>query len=62
MPGEGRDGAEDSRQGRLMRSQRPGVDPGTGAGSVFTSGAPGRWTARRLAAGDAAAPCRASTR
>ena len=62
MPGEGRDGAEDSRQGRLMRAQLPAGATGTGPGDVFTSDAPGRWTARRLETGDTAASCRASTR
>ena len=41
MPGEGRDGAEDSRQGRLMRAQLPAGATVMEPGSVFTAGAPG---------------------
>ena len=56
------DRGRDSQQGRLMRAQRPVRAPGTGLGSVFISSGPGRRTARRLPIGDAAAPCRPSTR
>lgn len=62
MPCRGRDGAEDSRQGRLMFVQLPAGATVTDPGSVFISGEPRRWTARRLETVDTAASCRASTR